>query len=90
MDANRTAGFQMLNCDGNFALSIGRQVNPGDIFVADPHNDCRLKQLTRVNAAVLDRLAVSRPQRFSVRSGAVSVQGWVMRPSGMKATGRRS
>ncbi len=82
--------FQRTAGDGPIALTIGTHTNPGDVFVADPHDGCRLNQLTRVNATVLDRVEVVSPQRISLRSGSVRVHGWVLRPPGLKATGRRS
>lgn len=72
--AQRTAS------DGPVALSIGTATNPGDVYLADPGENWRLRRLTHVNAGLLERVEVAEPEAFRVRSDGVEVQGWVLRP----------
>lgn len=70
---------------GPFALSLGTTTDPGDIHVADPDSGCKLTRLSSVNADVLDRIHVAKPEPFKVRSGKVSIQGWILKPPNFAA-----
>ncbi len=70
------------------AFVAGDLLNPADVFVArgDGGEECRL---TRLNAAVLDGIELSRPERFTVRRpDGYEIEGWAMRPVPCE-TGRR-
>ncbi len=46
------------------------------------------RRVSDVNAAALSRVELTTPEPFTVRSGAATVAGWVMKPVGFRA-GRR-
>jgi dipeptidyl aminopeptidase/acylaminoacyl peptidase len=79
-------------------MAIADAATPGDVWVAEvgrggmgmpsipPGTE---RRLTRVNAALLDDLALSAPQRFEfLASDGRTVEGWVLPPA-MHALGRR-
>lgn len=63
------------------ALAIGTQTNPGDIFCFDATMK-EPRQLSQVNADALLPLHIGDSEPFVVRSGNVSVHGWVIKPPG--------
>jgi dipeptidyl aminopeptidase/acylaminoacyl peptidase len=69
---------------GPLALAIGTATNPGDVYVADPADGCRARRLSEVNAAVFARVRVAEPEPFQVKSGGVTLDGWVIKPPGFK------
>ena len=69
---------------GPLALALGTATDPGDVYVADPADGCRLRRLSEVNAAALRGVRVSAPEPFRVRSGAVTLEGWVLKPPGFR------
>ncbi|MCA9243113.1 MAG: S9 family peptidase [Phycisphaerales bacterium] len=70
---------------GPIALAMGSAILPGDVFVASADDDYKPRQLTHVNRDALKRVAVVQPEKFSVRSDNVTVQGWVIKPPGFRA-----
>ncbi len=73
---------------GPMALAIGESTNPGDVFLFDPAKPGRARRLTRLNAALFEKIEVVEPQAFQVKSGAATVNGWVLKPPGFRK-GRR-
>jgi dipeptidyl aminopeptidase/acylaminoacyl peptidase len=67
-----------------FALTISDVLNPNDLFVCDPRG--KTKQLTRVNAELTNAWQLSRPERFEVQHEGRTVEGWMMKPVGWKAS----
>ena len=70
---------------GPIALAIGTATNPGDVFVFDPDTDQEPRRLTHVNAEALKRIHIAEPEEFTVKSGNVNVQTWVLKPPGFNA-----
>lgn len=63
------------------ALTVGTQTNPGDIYLVEA-GSARLRRLSDVNAATVRTLQIVQPEPLAVRSGNVTVHGWVMKPPG--------
>ncbi len=61
-------------------------VSPGEVAVADLDGaeSGAVRRLTRWNAALVDGLALSRPERFECRGAdGWPIEGWVMKPAGI-------
>ena len=71
--------------DGDFAASS--PVAPAEVFVcrADGHEE---RQLTQLNKAWTDEVALSSPERFRFTRAGLEIDCWVMRPAGF-VPGRR-
>jgi dipeptidyl aminopeptidase/acylaminoacyl peptidase len=65
-----------------FVLCHGDPLTPNDVFVLELVPLPREYRLTQVNAEFLSQVQLASPQRFSVESGDVLVEGWIMRPPG--------
>ncbi len=74
--------------DGRIALAIGTATNPGDAHVCDPHADFALTQLSRVNADVLRKFALVRPEPFWLKGRGGRIHCWIMRPPGFNRARR--
>ncbi|MFC4405207.1 S9 family peptidase [Haloarchaeobius iranensis] len=70
------------------AAHVGRDVlaytasewdHPGDVFVSTPGGG-EGNRLTRVNADVLDGVAVPQPEALRFESGGHEIQGWLLTP----------
>lgn len=70
---------------GVFGLVIGTATNPSDVFLYQPATGSRPRQLTDVNGDALHRVEVIEPEEFTLRSGNIELQCWVMRPPGFRA-----
>ena len=60
-------------------------LSPGEVAVADLGGPAprAVRRLTRWNAALVDGLALSRPERFECRGAdGWPIEGWVMKPAG--------
>ncbi len=76
----------------NFSVSWGSHraaichsdpVTPNDIFLLDLDGAKYERRLTNVNGEFLSTVELSEPERFTTRSGAVTVEGWILRPAGI-------
>jgi dipeptidyl aminopeptidase/acylaminoacyl peptidase len=67
---------------GPLALTMGTANDPGEVYLADPADGCRLLRLSEVNAALLSRVHAGRPEPFRVKSDRVTLEGWVLKPPG--------
>lgn len=74
--------FHRTRPDGPFALSFGTAVTPGDVYRFDPGRDAFPQRLSDVNSEVFERVEVSVPESFEVRSDSTLVHGWVLKPPG--------
>ncbi len=80
------------------ALAISDPATPGDVWVAEVEGlaegqpgipASRERRLTAANKALLDQVALSRPERFAYRgSDDWTIEGWVFPPVGLEP-GRR-
>lgn len=66
---------------GRLALTIGTNTNPGDIFSLDGVMSAP-RQLSTVNRDALAPLYVGASEPLALRSGNVTVHGWVIKPPG--------
>ncbi|MEE8171176.1 MAG: S9 family peptidase [Phycisphaerae bacterium] len=75
-----------LSSDGrSMAVIVGDALNPADVFICDPTTArTRTRRLTSVNAAVLNRIELAEPQRFRVRGSGGPIEGWLLKPPGMR------
>lgn len=67
-----------------FALAISDVLNPNNVFACDQRG--KVKQLTRLNAEWANAVQLSRPERFAFQHEGRTVEGWVMKPHGWKAS----
>jgi len=67
-----------------FALAISDVLNPNDVFACDHRG--KTKQLTRLNAEWANAVQLSRPERFAFPHEGRTVEGWIMKPHGWKAS----
>jgi dipeptidyl aminopeptidase/acylaminoacyl peptidase len=74
--------FSMDQAAGTLVLSIGDDMNPGDLFVLeqDDTGQAALRQLTDVNRALLDDIVMTEPIRFEAPSGDVVIDSWLIPP----------
>jgi dipeptidyl aminopeptidase/acylaminoacyl peptidase len=72
--------------EGPIALSIGTATNSGDVYVYDPATREAPQRLTQVNEALFKRVDVAEPERFQVKSGNATIEGWALKPPGFKST----
>lgn len=71
---------------GPVVFVLATQTKPGDVFTLDIDvPEARPRQITHVNRAVLNGLALSRPEPLSVKRSGHTVHGWVMKPPGFSA-----
>ncbi len=66
-------------------------VSPGEVAVADldGSESGAVRRLTRWNAALVEGLALSRPERFECRGAdGWPIEGWVMKPAGIGSGAR--
>jgi dipeptidyl aminopeptidase/acylaminoacyl peptidase len=73
--------------NGDFALAMGTATNPGDVFVraaSDPP-DQPPTRLSAVNEDVLKGIQIVEPEEFALKSGATTLQCWVIRPPDFRA-----
>ena len=67
-------------------------VSPGEVAVAElggGAGGAAVRRLTRWNSALVDGLALSRPERFECRGAdGWPIEGWVMKPGGIAAGAR--
>jgi dipeptidyl aminopeptidase/acylaminoacyl peptidase len=63
-----------------FAVTIGDATHIGDIYLLDAATK-RLTQLTHVNDALFDTLAITAPEEFTFTSfDGKKIQGWIQKP----------
>lgn len=70
---------------GPIAMAIGTATNPGDVYVFDPDTGNDPQRVTHVNADVLKRIHVGEPERFEIKSGGHTIEGWLLKPPNFKA-----
>ena len=64
-----------------FAVTIGDATHIGDIYLLDAPTK-RLTQLTHVNDALFDTLAIAAPEEFTFTSfDGKKIQGWIQKPT---------
>ena len=86
-DVNSTA--VSVSPSGACAVSAATMMDTGDIYGLHLDGAGEAKRLTQVNRAVFAGLALSEPEEFSIKSGAVHVHGWLLRPPGGKSRSKR-
>ena len=79
--------FTMDSAGERLALLIGDDMNPGDLYCFE-RSDRSLRRLTHVNQPLLEQLELTEPIRFAARSGAVTLDCWLVPPVGAEP-GRR-
>ncbi|MHC4697352.1 MAG: S9 family peptidase, partial [Planctomycetota bacterium] len=80
------AGLSRTTNTGPVVFVLGAQTNPGDVFTLDIDDaHAQPRQITHVNRAVLNGLALSQPEPLSVKRAGRTVHGWVMKPPGFSA-----
>ncbi len=67
-----------------FALAIGTNTNPADVFVWRPGEAAPTRR-TDVNGDLFKRVTVVKPEEFTLRNGRTELQCWVMKPPGFRA-----
>lgn len=77
----RVSGFSLSSDGSTIAYVSGTTDNPGDLFITELNDDAP-KQITTLNKAFLDHIALSQPEEFWVPSLSDGhlIQGWVMKP----------
>jgi dipeptidyl aminopeptidase/acylaminoacyl peptidase len=68
------------------ALCYSDPITPNDISIVDLRGKAREQKLTNVNRKLLSEVKLSAPRRYTVRSGNVDVEGWILRPHGTNFT----
>ncbi len=77
-------GFDLGRDDRTVVFSASWPTNPGELFIVDGQSKVE-RQLTQVNAAWLERVELSVPQRVEARSAdGTAVDSWIMRPHGFQ------
>jgi dipeptidyl aminopeptidase/acylaminoacyl peptidase len=74
------SGFSVAR-DGAVALASSTGVAPAEVSVVSPPGG-RESQLTDLNRAWREEVALSAPERFRYERAGTTVDGWVMRPFG--------
>ncbi len=82
--ANQVFGFSYSPSANRFALAISDALNPNDLFTCDPRGT--LRQLTRLNVDLVAGLELSHPERFTFRNEGRTVEGWLLKPHGWRAS----
>ncbi len=76
--------LQRTGDEGPLAVVIGDFLNPGDVYSLDADAKQAPHRLTQVNQPVLDGLALSPAEPFTVKSDGVEVHGWIVKPPGFR------
>ncbi|MCH7870313.1 MAG: S9 family peptidase, partial [Planctomycetes bacterium] len=71
--------------EGPLALVIGHATNPADVHVADLSvTPAKTARLSDVNRRLLSQVDLTQPERFTVKSGRATIEGWVIKPPGFR------
>lgn len=71
------------------ALCHSDPVIPNDVFLFNlGGTKARESRLTNVNRQFMAAFILSVPERYTARSGDVTVEGWILRPPGTNAPGK--
>jgi dipeptidyl aminopeptidase/acylaminoacyl peptidase len=73
-----------INSDGRAAVVAATMMDAGDLYGLDLDGRGEARRLTQTNRGLLSGLRLSEPEEFLVKSGAVKVQGWILRPPGAR------
>jgi dipeptidyl aminopeptidase/acylaminoacyl peptidase len=75
-------GYSYAREANRFALALSDPLNPNDVFTATPNG--ALKRLTRINADLLAKVQLAKPERFVVSNEGSEIDGWLMKPMNWK------
>ncbi len=81
---NEIYDFSHSRAANRFALVASDSLNPNDLFACDPRG--ALRQLTQLNADLVANVALSRPEHFSFRNEGRTIEGWLLKPYGWRAS----
>jgi dipeptidyl aminopeptidase/acylaminoacyl peptidase len=74
-------GLSVARADGRMAFTVMDPGSPAEVFVSDGDGRNE-RQLTRLNRAWKDEVALSLPERFTFTRAGFEIDGWVMKPHG--------
>jgi dipeptidyl aminopeptidase/acylaminoacyl peptidase len=77
-----------VNTEGRAAVAVATMMDAGDLFSLRLDGSGHSRRLTRGNAAFFKRLQLSEPEEHWFGSGSQRIQGWILKPPGMRK-GRR-
>jgi dipeptidyl aminopeptidase/acylaminoacyl peptidase len=66
-----------------FALAQGHALNPGEVYL---WTNQQQRQLTHLNEALFDEIHLVEPEEVWYPSGALQIQGWILKPPDFEAT----
>lgn len=70
------------------ALCHGDPVTPNDVFLLELGSSARERRLTEVNREFQSTVQLAEPERYTFRSGEVTVEGWIMRLPGLSPSAK--
>lgn len=80
--------FSMSRDSSRAVLCHSDPVTPNDVFLLDLGGIARERRLTNVNGQFLSSVELYTPERYTARSGDVTVEGWILRPPGANSSVR--
>ncbi|MDP6453770.1 MAG: S9 family peptidase [SAR202 cluster bacterium] len=76
------AGFTFSQDSQRFALLVGTQIQPAEVFTAIAPSPTELKPLTHMNSDFLSQATISQPEEVWFKeSDGTDLQGWIMKPT---------
>ena len=80
-------GFSVARADGRIAFTATDPGSPAEVFVCDA-DGTNERQLTNLNRAWTNEVALSRPERFTFTRAGFDIDAWVMKPHGFDPSKR--
>ncbi len=82
--AHQIYEFSYASAAHRFALALSDPLNPNDICACDARG--ALKRVTKLNADLIGEMELARPERIAFKNEGRTVEGWVLKPHGWKAS----
>jgi len=73
-----------VNLEGQAATITSTMMDLGDVYAMKLDGDGVHRRLTRINRRFLESLDLSEPEETWFKSGKVKVQGWILKPPGLR------